>query len=504
MEKIGIVLLDPSTVKLVLAYVEYGKYYIVFDEIEESIKLSKDIERDGIIKSNQINDSLKILKMFKKLCESQGISNIVAYARSFIGEAKNNRSFLEEIESASGIQFKMLSDQDEMGALYSGVINTLDVPRGVIIDIENTATHLLKYNRRNILNRITIPIGAETLSQLFLSDGNPPEENCIQMIEYFKDNLQDVDFIRDLDEEYCFVGVGAVFDSLGKLSRKVRKYPLDVQHNYMMSHGDVEAVYDIIKELDIDKTKKLKGISNDRADILASGLSILKAIYDCSTSAELVLSSSGIQDGLLFNHAIPTTLEKPINDILYYSLNALANHLVGSKRNGETVCNLSIMIFRQLKVLHKLPRTYVKSLKVASFLYSSGEIINFYNMRRNAFNIILSSNIYGVTHKELLLGAFIAWAIDSQDFNLSEWVKYKDILDETDLDAMKKLAAIVKIAIGMDITQHGFIKDIVCDVLGDSVIMKTISEDDITFEIKHALTSTIDFKKAFGKYLEIL
>ena len=52
-------------------------------------------------------------------------------------------------------------------------------------------------------------------------------------------------------------------------------------------------------------------------------------------------------------------------------------------------------------------------------------------------------------------------------------------------EAMKKLSAIVKIASGLDITQHGYVTDIFCDVLGDSVIMKTTSENDISFEIKY-------------------
>ena len=48
------------------------------------------------------------------------------------------------------------------------------------------------------------------------------------------------------------------------------------------------------------------------------------------------------------------------------------------------------------------------------------------------------------------------------------------------------------------------IKEINCDVLGDSVIMKTESVSDCSLEIKNALAATSEFKKHFNKNLQIL
>jgi hypothetical protein len=50
----------------------------------------------------------------------------------------------------------------------------------------------------------------------------------------------------------------------------------------------------------------------------------------------------------------------------------------------------------------------------------------------------------------------------------------------------------------------GSVNDINCDILGDSVIMKTITSNDANLEIKHDLLNANDFKKAFNKNLEIL
>ena len=50
----------------------------------------------------------------------------------------------------------------------------------------------------------------------------------------------------------------------------------------------------------------------------------------------------------------------------------------------------------------------------------------------------------------------------------------------------------------------GLVKTLNCDVLGDSVIMKTEVEGDASLEIKDAMNAGTEFARAFRKNLEIL
>jgi hypothetical protein len=93
---------------------------------------------------------------------------------------------------------------------------------------------------------------------------------------------------------------------------------------------------------------------------------------------------------------------------------------------------------------------------------------------------------------------------NSDNFNLAEWVKYKEYLTDEDLSAVKKLAVILRIAESLDITGFGLITDISCDILGDSVIMKTITTENANFEIDYTALCNSDFKKIFSKNLEVL
>lgn len=81
-------------------------------------------------------------------------------------------------------------------------------------------------------------------------------------------------------------------------------------------------------------------------------------------------------------------------------------------------------------------------------------------------------------------------------------MKYRVMLTDEDVDAIRKLSVILRIAESFDRSMSGLITGINCDVLGDSVIMKTETEGDASLEIKDALSSSNEFRRAYGKILK--
>ena len=87
---------------------------------------------------------------------------------------------------------------------------------------------------------------------------------------------------------------------------------------------------------------------------------------------------------------------------------------------------------------------------------------------------------------------------------MADWAKYNGILTVEDVEATKKLGVILRLAECFDRTKNSVIVDINCDILGDSVIMKTVTVADATFEIQRGMDVGRDFEKTFHKKLEIL
>lgn len=505
-EKIALVEISPHSAKLVLAWAATnGTSYEVFDEYVEPLHIYADIERDGVIKPNQIAECRETIRMYRKLCDSLKICKSIAYATHTIRSAKNHYGFLDEMELASGFKFHLLSDDEEVNAIYSGVVNSVDVAKGVIIDIEQEQTRLIAYARRTILGQVTIQFGANTLKKLFMEGESNFEKQCDIIEEFIKNQWEAQSWVKDIEvEDLQFVGVGEFFLSMGKISRKGRKYPLDLAHNYVMHLNDIENVYKAIKGLKIDKDARIKGVSQTSAGSIASGLAMIHGAVKYFNIERLVISASDISTGVLFNHCVPITTEKPIQDLLGYSLLTNQKYYQPNQSNGQHIFELATLLFKQLRVMHRLPRYFIKPLKIACFMYNSGARIRFQPTRKDALHIILNSQIYGASHRDLIVAAFIAQSQYSEEFALNEWVKFKDIVDDEDFQAVKRLSVIVRIAASLDCAEQGNVTDIICDVLGDSVIMKTVTNTDISFELKITSEAGADFKKVFGKTLELL
>ena len=189
---------------------------------------------------------------------------------------------------------------------------------------------------------------------------------------------------------------------------------------------------------------------------------------------------------------------------VYVTLNTLVKYYGCNEKHVEQTVRLSIQLFKQLRVLHKFPRVYLKVLKIAASLHDSGRDVRYYNYEQHSRYVILNSGIYGATHREIVLAAFVAGCSRKGDIGAAEWAKYKDIVTEEDQDVVRKLGVLLRIGEALDRSGLGVVTGINCDVLGDSVIMKTEVEGDATLEIRDAMAANGEFRKSFRKNLEIL
>ena len=504
MEKIGIIDLGSNSARLVIVEMLGDGHFIVIDQIKESVRLGKDMERDGFLKPQRIAETLKTLKMFRKLCDAYCIEKIIAVATAAVRRAKNQRSFLDEVATTCGIKLRVLSAEEEAMYVYRGVINTMDIPKGIILEIGGGSTKIVRYNRKNVLNYETLPFGAVTLTELFASDGLKPEEQAEKIEEFFTEQLKNIEWLKELDPETQLIGVGGSFRSLCKLSKMMKKSPLNIVHNYRMTTEEFTSIYDMLKVLDLDKKKRIKGISSNRADILPSALAVVSSFVKYLNFDRMVISGCGLREGIMFNYAMPITVEKPITDVLTYSLNTLVKFYNLNQKHVEHVVNLSVQLFKQLRVLHKFPRQYLKILKVVAMLHNAGMSIKYYDYEKHSAYIIQNASIYGMTNREIVMASLVASVHKSDDFSMSDIVRYKAYINEEDVDAIRKLGIMLRIAESLDRSMSGCVQTINCDVLGDSVIMKTEVDGDASLEIKDALAASSDFKRIFKKNLEIL
>jgi len=502
LEKIAVIELKTTGIKLQIVDVIRNKYYQVHKTIEMPVNLTKDFYSDYFVKPAIIKQLNGILAVYKRIIEKYECTETIGLATDFLEDAKNINGLLNELAVTNGINFKVFNANDETNSIYTAVINSFNRPKGLIINVTDYNTELIIYNRRNIINKLIIPYGTVKLYNSF--DNKTLDEKQVELSKIVKEMIGDNNFLADLPEEYDVIGCGEAFKDYGIVCRKAKKYPIELAHNFISNKTDFEKVYGLVRNFDSASSTKIKGLTLDNSKYFPSGMAIIKAVFENIEKDEFCICKLGRADGILFNTVLPLTIEKPMSDTLGYSLQALNDYYDLKPNNSLHIYELSMILFKQLKVLHKLSRPYVKVLRIASYLSNCGYRIDVDNEERAVFDVIKNTEVYGVSHNDVIMAGFVALGKNPDNFNLSEWVKYKEYLTEEDLMAVKKLSVILRIAESLDITGFNNVVDISCDILGDSVIMKTIVNEESQFEINAAMLCGSDFKKVFGKNLEVL
>ena len=498
MNNIALIVLNDKELKLSIYKTNNGRSRLI-EERSQPFKLGEEITVEELLRPKTKTELVEVLKLYRKMIETYKATKIIAVASNVLTRARNYHGFFEEIYNNTGISFSILSDEEVVKHIYASTVNNIDNSKGYIIHIDAYKTSLIKYNRRTILGSKTFEFGVVNL----LTDAEGNSRNIDEMTEIVKKEISGTDIISSMEEDSSFVGTGAPFLAFGHIAKKIARYPLDIDNNYVVSKDIMEQTVNFIKGIDLDKIKKIKGIAETDATCIGSGLAIIKAFYEVLNAQEVAVSTASVSEGLIHS-SIALPAQEKFNDLLANSLENYYEFVRDEYSINHNVYNMALILFKQLKVMHKLPRFYVKPLRIAAQMYDSGKVINYDDYTKHGFDAILYSGITGVSHRELLIAAFICLCQNLDDFSLSDWMKYKDIVTDEDLDAVRKLGVIVKLADALNASKKPVITDIICDILGDSIIMKTVVEGDATFEIMEGMKVATDYRKVFKKSLQII
>lgn len=549
MKKIAIIKLGTLEIKMNIAEILSNQTFMMIDEYRESTKIIEDFENDIPISQGRLNEILATLNNYKTICNSKNVDEVYCFAEYNYKKLKNEHSFFEQIISKVGYRFVILSEKEYIDYLYTAVVSSMNATKGVFIHIDEHKSYVIQYNRRMILNQLIIPFGYATYLYKLKDCDNTTRYNAIKNEIDNIMNSASGEWLNSLSQDTITILQGDIFKNISKLVRKQTRYPFDKDQNFNTNRADILSVSDTLQDMPFDDKKKLKG-TTFRADAMVLGAIISKnillalkhfdiivqpvealvtnplvedtEIYDDKEENEeveneenqdqntILICEFALAHGVLFKFLNGNTMPYRPNDVLDFSLSAI-NEYYNKNSNSNYVSKLACIIFKQLKVLHKLNRYYLTILKIASRLYDSGARINPNDMDKFGYYVLTNSPIFGVNHREIVLAGFVLMCQNNDNFLLAEWAKYKPLIlkdgeDEVELKlACQRLAVILKLARALDRYSNSRVIDIACDNLGECVIMKTTMTVNSTLEIREAKKLENEFRKVFNnKKIEIL
>ena len=270
----------------------------------------------------------------------------------------------------------------------------------MIIEIGGGSTQIIEFSNNEIINYLNIDIGSIIATEKYIASNKISE-----LKEFIKSIIIENPWISKSNAQ--IIGVGGIIRTISRIDMKTDNYPLNLIHNYNMNINSINTLTNKLSSSNFIRKNDFHTLLKDRGDILEGGLVILKTILDATSTKNILVSNCGRREGILYeylsNHkkiSLSNTLDNTITNIMdtFYINTNHANH----------VSYLSNLLFNQLKSLHNYGPQENKILYIASLLHDIGKNIGYDDNHLHTFYIIKNTNLYSLSHREIIITAAVA------------------------------------------------------------------------------------------------
>lgn len=499
MNRLAVIDIGSNSMRVIIVRISKNKSYEIVDELKSTVRLGKNMTERGEINQDRMKAAVKAMSYFKRLCDANEVNEIIAVATEAVRKAKNQAKFLELIKNRFQIDVRVLTGEEEAYHDYLGVINSIDINSAVLMDIGGSSTEFILVENRHIKKSISIPVGAISLTDVFLSLNGSRQKKLKEMSKYLKSIFDSIKWLKNI-KNMPLIGIGGSFRTIGKIHRNKCSYPLHSPHNYKISSHDIFDIYDLLKYMDISEYKKVKGISNDRADIFLGALLSISSIIKYCKFKNVIISENGLRQGIVYRKLLDD-YPPVIKNILDFSLNNIVYNFDINKEHVKQVWKFCKKISEDIFSLLNFSAESYRILKTAAYLHDCGISIGFDSHEKYSFSVIKDLKIYGITHREQLMAAFVVSGIEEYRIRNSKY--FNAIIKSEDIPSINQMSVILHISKSLDRAMDGNIIDINTKISKNNVNLKLTSKKEPSLEINTASQYIYDFKRIFGKKLII-
>lgn len=500
--RIGIIDIGSNSIRLVIYEQRSGGGRRVISEFKESARLSGRIGPDGALTSEGMDTLIRIMSRFRRICEAHRVAAFRAAATAAVRNAANASAIIETVRRETGFDVELLSGEDEARIGFLGMIHTMDIRDGLLVDIGGGSTEVSVFRDRRLLRSVSFPFGAVNTAKAYASDGDFTEEAQRAIRQMAERAFASEPWISGAPG-LPLVVLGGSLRTLCKIHQRKVQYSLPLTHNYTISGEAMDELVTWLSSMPADKRKKVDGLSKDRHDIIVPGMLILHALYQAARASHYVVSGAGLRDGLYIESFAPGG--QPDSDIAVRCAdNLLALHSTAPAAHSAQVSRLSVALFDALRGggAHQYDDRARLCLHIAAKLYRIGASISYYQFARHSFYMIAHARIDGLSHREIVLTALIA-SYKNRARTQQLAAQHKDILRDGDIDTVVRLGTLLQLGIALDISETQPLELAGASADEHTLRLRFRKNSDPSAEYEEVEALRKEFKKWWGRQLSL-
>ena len=451
--------LGTNSFHLVIARVAAEGGFEIITREREKVRLGHGGGDMKELADDAVDRGIATLARMRRLAESAG-APMRAVATSAVREAHNASIFLDRARDEAGVEVEVISGFEEARLIHLGVLQAVPVydKRHLLCDIGGGSTEILVGQGAETLTARSFKLGAVRLTDRFFPNGTIPDGAVEECRAYVRSTF--AVYEREVARKRYRVAVGSsgTFEALVKVSHARSKHEeLRTYNCQKLTRSALAKVIDKLLSCPTSDTRrKIAGLESERADIIVAGALILEGVYDIFGVRSMTFSEYALREGVLLDtlSRMNGTTMHHLRDVTRHSVRHLADVCDPEPEHSRHVAMLALQLFDATRRLHGLEPVCREYLEAGALLANVGLIISHDRHHLHSYYVIRNSeHLVGFTDHEIEIISQVARYHRKSAPKKSHGDFAR--LTEPDQRLVRKLAAILRIAIGLDRSHDG-------------------------------------------------
>jgi exopolyphosphatase/guanosine-5'-triphosphate,3'-diphosphate pyrophosphatase len=299
-EPIGIVDIGSNSVRLVVYSGAPRAPSIIFNE-KVLAGLGQGLGETGRLGEGPQARALAALRRFRLLVDQMEVKDLRVLATAAVRDASNGDAFLDAVR-AIGFAPSVISGEEEGRLAGEGVLSGFPGADGLVGDLGGGSLELAEVSGGAVHESLSLPFGVLRIGNAHAAAEKKLRRRLAAALEESG--------LGERGQGRPFYMVGGSWRALARLDIISRDYPLPITHHYRMPPERPAELRKLIASLSRSDPKSMPMLTALRIPTLPNAKLILSAVVDAVRPSELVVSSFGIREGLLYHELPPAERAK--------------------------------------------------------------------------------------------------------------------------------------------------------------------------------------------------
>ncbi|NME30846.1 Ppx/GppA family phosphatase [Lactobacillus amylovorus subsp. animalium] len=296
--------LGSNSVRMQISQIDDYGGYTVMGYFREYVRLSENMCKEMTLKEEPMNRTIQALKDFKTRYTQYDNVVVKAVATAAVRGAKNQAEFLKRVKDEVGLDLQVISGSTEAYLDYIGVVNTLPVRNGIIMDCGGASTELIWVQNGACKERVSIPVGSVVLSQNYNLADTISASDLYSAMNAAGQKISTVRWLGQV-HNLPLIALGGSNRTIAKIHRREVTDEVDELPDIHGMHLPPHYIFNLVGKLiamNKDERMKIPGLAKNRADVIVGGLIPISLVLRNLQISEVIFSNCGLRDGILFEY----------------------------------------------------------------------------------------------------------------------------------------------------------------------------------------------------------